>query len=395
MINSDGEKTWGHEPDTADALELAPRAVVLPSSRSTAPGARTPAPTLAEAEHTALEHTGLDHTVSAATAAAIERGVADNTLAAHTRDWTAFTRWCSGAGRTPLPATAATLAEYTTHLAYTRHLAPSTVSQALSSIRVRHAGAGLEAPDRTAANRILTGYRDHLARTGDPKARPRRAVAATPDDLPAMLATLDRATPTGQRDAALMLLAFRVAAREAELVAVNIEHVTRHPRGLSVRLYRSKTRQLQDHALKPSKGEENLCAVRALTTWMATLAEHGRTRGPLFIRIDQHQNLGVTMSRGGRPIGDPDGRLSVRAVDPIIAGAAKRAGLTADRIEGLRRQWSGHSLRRGYASAARAAGVDPITIARRGGWKENSTVLWGYFEEDVDRWAESAEDDLL
>ncbi|SDM17426.1 tyrosine-type recombinase/integrase [Nonomuraea jiangxiensis] len=135
--------------------------------------------------------------------------------------------------------------------------------------------------------------------------------------------------------------------------------------------------------------------VRALTTWMAGLATDKRTRGPLFVRIDQHQNIGRAMHRDGRPIGDPDGRLSVRAFDDIIAGAAERAGLDADRIEGLRRQWSGHSLRRGYASAARAAGVDPLTIARRGGWKENSTVMWDYFKEDVDRWAESEEDDML
>ncbi|SPL90050.1 Integrase/recombinase clustered with segregation and condensation protein B [[Actinomadura] parvosata subsp. kistnae] len=250
-------------------------------------------------------------------------------------------------------------------------------------------------PDRTAANRILTGYRDHLARTGDPKASPRRAVAVTPGDLRAMLATLDRDTAVGQRDAALLLLGLRVGGREAELLAVNIEHVARHPRGLSVRLYRSKTRELQNHALKRHKSDEEVCVVHALTAWMATLATRGRTHGPLFVRIDQHGNLGVAMRRGGRPIGDPEGRLSIRAVDNIIAAAAERAGLKADRIEGLRRQFSGHSLRRGYASAARAAGVDPLTIARRGGWKENSTVLWGYFEEDVDRWADSPEDNLL
>ncbi|RSM99536.1 integrase [Nonomuraea sp. WAC 01424] len=361
--------------------------MVLPSTRGTAPGGRAPAPT---------GYTELDHTVSAATAAAIERGVADNTRAAHARDWSAFTRWCADVGRTPLPATAATLAEYATHLAYTRGLAPGTISQALSSIRVRHAGAGLDAPDRSAANRILTGYRDHLARTGDPKADPHRAVAATPDDLRAMLATLDRATAAGQRDAALLLLGFRLGAREAELLAVDIQHVTHHRgKGLTVRLYRSKTKQLQHHALKRHKSEEEVCVVHALTTWMATLAARGRTRGPLFVRIDQHGNLGVAMRRAGRAIGDTEGRLSVRAVDDIVAGSAERAGLDADRIEGLRRQFSGHSLRRGYASAARAAGVDPLTIARRGGWKENSTVLWGYFEQDVDRWAESAEDDLL
>ncbi|MEU4516700.1 tyrosine-type recombinase/integrase [Nonomuraea wenchangensis] len=390
MTNSDAGALPALEPASATVLEPAPDALVLPRALSTPGG--NPVPGGGQT----VVHTEVDHTVSADTATAIERGVADNTRAAHARDWTAFTRWCAEAGRTALPATAATLAEYATYLTGTRRLAPGTVSQAISSIRVRHAAEGRPKPDRTAANLVVAGYRDHLARTGDPKAEPHRAVAATPDDLRAMLATLDRDTPAGQRDAALLLLAFRVGAREAELLAVNIEHVTRHPgKGLSVRLYRSKTKQLQNHALKRHKSDKEVCVVHALDTWMQTLKAGRRTRGPLFVRVDQHGNLGVTMRRGGRVIGDPEGRLSVRAVDDIIAGAAERAGLDADRIEGLRRQFSGHSLRRGYASAARAAGVDPLTIARRGGWKENSTVLWGYFEEDVDRWAPSLEDDLL
>ncbi|MER6582375.1 hypothetical protein [Nonomuraea sp. NPDC001023] len=49
-----------------------------------------------------------------------------------------------------------------------------------------------------------------------------------------MLATLDRTTPAGQR----------TAVREAELLAIDIEHITQHARGLSVRMYRSKTKQL-------------------------------------------------------------------------------------------------------------------------------------------------------
>ncbi|MFI2379075.1 hypothetical protein ACH5AO_29085 [Streptomyces sp. NPDC018964] len=55
---------------------------------------------------------------------------------------------------------------------------------------------------------------------------------------------------------------------------------------------------------------------------------------------------------------------------------AVAAGLTGD--------WSGRSLRRDFATAARAAGHDPLEIARVGGWSDGSRVLARYMD-DVDR----------
>jgi hypothetical protein len=50
--------------------------------------------------------------------------------------------------------------------------------------------------------------------------------------------------------------------------------------------------------------------------------------------------------------------------------------------------WSGHSLRYGFATAARQASHDLIAIGRHGGWKDGSKVLLGYFE-DADKWGEN------
>ncbi|MCQ6556159.1 hypothetical protein NPS70_23695 [Streptomyces sp. C10-9-1] len=41
-------------------------------------------------------------------------------------------------------------------------------------------------------------------------------------------------------------------------------------------------------------------------------------------------------------------------------------------------------LRRGFATAARAAGHDPLEIGRQGGWADGSHVLASYLA-DVDR----------
>ncbi|MFF3437580.1 tyrosine-type recombinase/integrase [Streptosporangium sp. NPDC002721] len=51
---------------------------------------------------------------------------------------------------------------------------------------------------------------------------------------------------------------------------------------------------------------------------------------------------------------------------------------TAASLEG---RWRGHSLRRGFATAARRAGAHLERIGRHGGWADGSTALLGYIEE--------------
>ncbi|MFJ3656302.1 hypothetical protein ACIPPR_23715 [Streptomyces nigra] len=63
--------------------------------------------------------------------------------------------------------------------------------------------------------------------------------------------------------------------------------------------------------------------------------------------------------------------------------AAARAGLTAstELLPDLPPRWSGHSLRRGFGTAAKQAGKDLIETGRHGGWVDGSKSLAGYFEQ--------------
>jgi integrase len=133
------------------------------------------------------------------------------------------------------------------------------------------------------------------------------------------------------------------------------------------------------------------CPVRSLRAWLDQRADAGLGPGALFVRVDRHGRLAHPMQRHGHPIGDPSGRLSGEAVADAVARAAKRAGLTTI-PEGVLQpeppRWSGHSLRRGFATASRQAGHDLVRIGRHGGWADGSKVLYGYLE-DVDRWEEN------
>ncbi|MEU8364942.1 tyrosine-type recombinase/integrase [Nonomuraea sp. NPDC048882] len=122
------------------------------------------------------------------------------------------------------------------------------------------------------------------------------------------------------------------------------------------------------------------CPVRAVRAYLAGLAQTGRTSGPLFVRIAKGGHVARPPVRHGRTIGDPHGRLTAETVTDIVRTAARAAGLTG--------AWTGHSLRRGFATAARRAGADLERIGRHGGWADGSAALLGYLE-DADRWTDN------
>ncbi|MGA5292216.1 tyrosine-type recombinase/integrase [Streptomyces pseudogriseolus] len=190
-----------------------------------------------------------------------------------------------------------------------------------------------------------------------------------------MLARADRATLAGQRNAALVLLGFATAAQVSELVALDIAAVAEAEHGYDVTVYRKKVRKHTTNAILYGT-DPATCPVRALRAYRAALAAAGRTEGPLFVRVDRWDRLAPPMTRGGRPIGDPAGRMTAEAAAEVIERLADTAGLTG--------AWFGHSLRRGFATAARAAGHGPLEIARAGGWADGSRVLARYMD-DVDR----------
>lgn len=318
--------------------------------------------------------------LSAAAIEALAAGVPQSTLAAYKADLRSFATWCADTDRSGLPASSETLAEYATHMAYAKGSAPSTIERARWAIRKAHRIAGLPVPDSEQLAHVLKGYRRHLAQTKNAKARPRKATAADKQALSAMLAGLDLGSPAGKRDAALIMLGFAIAARRSELAALDISDVTDSADGIVVSVYRIKTGKLHEVAI-PHAQDPTLCPVIAVTRWLNCLEVHGRTDGPLFVRINRHGHLGPNLNRNRQPIGDASGRMTPQAVGQVVGRKARAAALGG--------RYTGHSLRRGMATESRKAGHDQIRIARQGGWDDNSVALSGYME-DADRWTDNA-----
>jgi integrase len=158
-----------------------------------------------------------------------------------------------------------------------------------------------------------------------------------------------------KRDRAIVLLGFAAALRRSELAALCIEDLRFEKRGLLVTIRRSKTDQEAKgvEIAVPFVANRSLCAVRAVKAW---LDASGIAPGSLFRSFNlQRQML-------DKPI---DGRDVANLVKKLTSKA---------RLEG---DFSGHSLRAGFATSAASARVSLDAIARTTRHK-SLYVLMGY-----------------
>ncbi|MEV7600038.1 tyrosine-type recombinase/integrase [Kitasatospora sp. NPDC089797] len=310
----------------------------------------------------------LDNQISESTRDRIEQSVPENTRAAYGRQWEAFVGWCSSVGRTVLPATAETLAEYVGHLADLDR-APSTIEQGIAAIRTVHRHSGHPGlPDTSAALAVLKAHRQDRATAGK---RKRKAPPITLDPLRAMIDATDLSTLTGLRDRVLLVLGFAMMARRSELAALDIADVTFTEDGLVVLIRKSKTDKdaVGAEVTIPRGSHPDTDPVRVTRAWLDALAEHGSVDGPLLRRINRWGRL-------------QDGRMSGAAVNERVRCLACAAGLPrAD-------TFTAHGLRAGGPTEAAKAGTPVAFIAEHGRWSPMSPQVHEYVRA-VDRWRDN------
>ncbi|GII20007.1 integrase [Planomonospora parontospora subsp. antibiotica] len=318
-----------------------------------------------------------DAVVSASTAARIAASVPEATRRAYAGDWHRFTAWCGRSGRTALPATAETLAEYVSALA-DEGKAPATITRAIAGIRTAHRVSGLTPPDTTAARAVRRAYRGERAAAGLPNQRQAAALAVA--HLRRIAAALDTGAPADLRDRLAVVLGWAMMARRSELAGLDLADVTEVEQGLVVTVRRSKTDQAATgrQVAVPYGSDPLTCPVRTLRAWRELLAAHGAAAGPLLRRVDRHGVIAGVPGATPSGRGPADGRLTGYAIGRILTRAAHRAGLAVDGL-------SAHSLRAGGATGAYTAGADLVSIGRHGGWRDGSAELLKYIR-DVDRW---------
>lgn len=277
----------------------------------------------------------------------IHAATAPRTRQAYREDLARFLAW---GGRIPSPpeVVAAYLA------AHGESHAPATLGRWAVSLGRAHTSQGLADPCRNELVRAtLRGIR---------RARgvaPRQVAPLEREALLALLAPLGEATRDA-RDRALLLIGFAAALRRSELVALTSADVAFTAQGLVLTVRRSKTDQEgmgRTIGIPPACG--SVCPVRALRAWLATAAGMKRagvpaTPAPLFRPIDRHGRLAPQALTG-------------HAVAVIVKQRAAAAGLAPE-------EFSGHSLRAGFCTAAARHGAPSWRIQQISGHKTHASL---------------------
>jgi hypothetical protein len=157
---------------------------------------------------------------------------------------------------------------------------------------------------------------------------------------------------------------------------------------------RSSGRIAEDHRLPPEVAARLAAAVPPNTrpcVGVALEPLRGVTRGPRPRRSDAAGGCDARrvprlppLAARGRTA--DDGRITQQTVYRVVLKRAAAAGVDV-RVEkdgqSVPRQISAHSIRRGFVTAAFAAGADPLHVARHAGFTPGSKVFYRHVDESL------------
>ncbi|VVO09583.1 hypothetical protein PS712_03346 [Pseudomonas fluorescens] len=155
------------------------------------------------------------------------------------------------------------------------------------------------------------------------------------------------------RDRALLLLGFWRAFRSDDLCRLRIETNQLEP-GEGLRLFLSSSKTDRDHQGRTVSvpALKQLCPVQAYEEWLALSQLQA---GPVFCSIDRW------------------GHLSSEALHPYSVARVLRRALTRGGVAGER--YSGHSLRRGFATWATSNHWSPKALMEYVGWRDVHSAM--------------------
>ncbi len=250
---------------------------------------------------------------------------AENTRRAYDADLWHFRAWGGH-----MPSNPDEIARYLAHHAGT--LRPVTLRRRLAALATAHKDLGLADPTKhVLVLRVIQGIE---RRHGHP---PKQVAPLMIGDLARIVSRMV-CSAEHLRDRALLLVGFFGAFRRSELIALDVDDIEFIESGLTITIRKSKTDQTElGRAVHLPYRTDTLCPVTALQDWMNGAEKR---EGAVFRTVNGNE------------------RLCTRAVARIIKKWTAAIGLDAQ-------QFSGHSLRAGFATSAALAGLETSVIARQ------------------------------
>lgn len=233
----------------------------------------------------------------------------------------------------------------------------STIKQRLSALKFAHDHYGYAFPNKTdRVKRTLKGLKRNMG-TKVTKVKPMR--------LYDLFRVLDRMgerklSDTVCRDAALLTTGFLCLLRREEISLLKRGDIEITDDGMVVSIPPIKFATEEERVFINRLPEDRKahCSVRFMERWLARF-DYLEDSKPLFLRMTKHGSVMKSQM---------DKRLSGEGVRTIIKNAFRLASI---------KEWdefSGHSLRRGFATQAHESGMSLIDIQMAGRWQDLATV---------------------
>ena len=155
------------------------------------------------------------------------------------------------------------------------------------------------------------------------------------------------------RNKALILIGFAGGFRRNELISLNLEDLEFVFEGLKIHIKRSKTDQFGEGFVKGIPYSQNYlyCPVKNLNNWLNISKIK---KGPVFVRFSKGSKI-------------TNLRLTDQSVALIIKEYLTKSGIDS-------KNYSGHSLRSGFATSAAEAGAEERSIMAMTGHKSTEMV---------------------
>lgn len=258
-----------------------------------------------------------------------------------------------------LPASADSVARYLVE--HAEALSINTLRQRLAGLARWHSEHGFPDPTKTPLVRKALRGIQTLHPNQERRAKPLQLEQLSRVDgwldqaISAAAAAGDQAAQLRhRRNKALLLLGFWRGFRGDELTRLLIEHIEVSPgEGMTCYLPRTKAdRQLKGGVFKAPM-LSRLCPVAAYSAWIEAAKLDA---GPVFRAIDRWGHV----SEGG---------LHIDSMVPLLRSVLHTAGVDEPQL------YSGHSLRRGFASWASANGWELRMLMEHVGWKNAQSAM--------------------
>jgi len=275
---------------------------------------------------------------------------ADNTIRAYRSDFKDFGAFCSKNVFRCLPTEPKIVSLYLTHLSI-KNSKMSTLRRRLVSIGVIHKLKGHYLDTK---HPIIIENLMGISRKKGNYQRGKKPILIK--QLKAIIDVIDNEKSEEIkkiRDKTIILIGFGGGFRRTELVAIDYEDLEFVQEGVKIFIRRSKTDQFGEGMLKglPYFSNKKYCPVLHLKKWLEL---SNIKSGPLFRKFNKGFGLN-------------NRRLSDQTVALLL-----KSYLTAAGIEN--KNYSGHSLRSGFATASAESGADERSIMAMTGHKTTQMV---------------------